>query len=370
LPDVQAGYLVFVDAFAHLRTESLQRLLDVYDAHLRANPDDVSVAIDRCRFLLAARDLEEDAGDDSSDCITALAERFPTTPAVLQFQIDHRWREQAVELGIATTRRTDIPWLKGEAADYSRSVALAQLDSDKVDDALETASTALHYDPKVDVNLVFARALKRDGHIKEAITELAHSAPRKDRAHAEIALLLDLGGFREALALIEIAQHNGVDGLEPLQARALLGAGRADEARAMYKKLGSYAWKRDRRLRGSARYRLGERPAVAPSFCFAYCFSHGAMACARSVGVCSASRRPTLVRDRACNRCAPPPLRLARPWPACRGFHACRRALVVQTSVAAIGCIARAANPCLLRVCIRRADELALGFAQSSSVVD
>jgi hypothetical protein len=101
---VDAGALPALDVsdshqalYAYTKTAHTQltgTMIGAYDAWLAQKPDDVSAAIERCKFLQlseSARD-DEELDDEASDhpapggaeeCAEALSRRFPITPSVL-----------------------------------------------------------------------------------------------------------------------------------------------------------------------------------------------------------------------------------------------------------------------------------------------
>jgi TPR repeat protein/membrane protease YdiL (CAAX protease family) len=255
-PDQPGSHERFLKQVTSARAATYREVLAEYNATLAANPDDVTVALERCQFILSAgapdqdTETEEDSDNPAArDCRASLLQRFPNAPAVVQFHIDQLWGDAAIDFGQAKLDARTVEWSTEQLARFLKSLAFAYFARDKLPQALQLAQLTRANDPSVDVSLIIATDHQRADRKREAIAEIARAGlGDKLRGHQKLMLLLKCHGFNEALQLVEAMKQAGLPVGALQEAQALEGAGRTEAARAKYGELAAQVWNKPRGL--------------------------------------------------------------------------------------------------------------------------
>jgi len=89
---------LFLERIRHSSDNIYKECIKEYDAYLDKFPNDVSVLIEKCKFIQhAQRDENEYYNPNQEEfdrCAAALIDRFPTHPEVLLFQTTYLWGEE------------------------------------------------------------------------------------------------------------------------------------------------------------------------------------------------------------------------------------------------------------------------------------
>jgi membrane protease YdiL (CAAX protease family) len=231
----------YVEALRREEARVATELLGRYERRIAEAPEDRVAAIERCRFLDAAfTDPETESNpreEERAACVEDVESRFATDPDVRVFAIEQRWGDEAVEAG----RRflSDPPRTAGPSHLAAVHAHLArQLAHGAPGDALRDAEQGMALDPSLDLRLLLARERIETGDragARAALVERLEETRDRWELEAKGALLADLEAFAAALAAFEEVERRGETPRRKLDhARALAGAGRIEEARALY----------------------------------------------------------------------------------------------------------------------------------------
>lgn len=218
--------------------DSFSQLLSIYDRYLAGHPDDIEVAAERCRFISYAMwdelpGMEGRVSEDDDSCSERLVERAPSHPAALLLHMEMLYGEDAVAFGTEALRRLDPNAFKHQRAALLFALAKAKDDAGDVAGAAAAADEAKQLDPTVSAAVLIAAGLVLEGERRRAYDVLVFSSPDPHYVMRRVDLFIELGAFKEALAVIE--RLEGEAWVPPvLYARALAGAGRTSEAREIY----------------------------------------------------------------------------------------------------------------------------------------
>ena len=252
----------YVEALRREEARVAAELLGRYERRIAEAPGDRVAAIERCRFLGAAfYDAETESNpreEEHAACVEELESRFATDAEARVFAIEQRWGDEAAEAGsrfLADPPSTAEPrHLAAVHAHLAR-----QLEYGESGGALDHAERAMALDPSLDLRLLAARERSSAGDRAGARALLAENlAATRDgwELEAKGALLADLGDFDAALAAFDEVARRGEPPRRKLDhAHALAGAGRIEEARALYA-AGPGAWASLEALRAHLAFEL------------------------------------------------------------------------------------------------------------------
>ena len=89
---------IFIQEINNSQVLVYQERLALYDNYLKEHPDDVSVHIERCKFIQFAQyNVEEDYNPNQAafdSCASALSLQFPSHPEVFLFRISYLWGDE------------------------------------------------------------------------------------------------------------------------------------------------------------------------------------------------------------------------------------------------------------------------------------
>jgi uncharacterized protein len=239
--DVAAGsHKLHVD---HVRTSNqreYERLLTLFDAHLRDHPDDVVAAVEKCRFIepfAFAEDepLIESASDDLDRCREAIGSApYANEPLAELYLLESKWADEGIAAGEQLVAAS-TSWPRQLRAElHARLANIYELQDDD-EKAGAHAIQAVELDPASRVLIVAAKRLEKLGAMARArslIASVPAAAWNELPVREAAELLVRLGAAREAAELLRAhkpASGGTVDSF--LLAKALLGDGQIGAAR-------------------------------------------------------------------------------------------------------------------------------------------
>lgn len=235
---------------ARMITE-VRRVLAKYDEHLRKQPDDAAMAIERCRFTWYAADevgfFEGGEEEDVPDCSEELKARFPKEPAVLLFLLSNTWGEEGVRLAESILADASVAWPDSLEAQLYEDFSWKLWMTGKFPEAARAAREAVKRDGSLELSLVIAKGLELEAKRDEAISVLTKGLEHPDtaRLHAKVEMLLGLGACEIAEPLFERPE---LADQTLLHARVLECRGETEAARRKYEQIDTGHWQRKETL--------------------------------------------------------------------------------------------------------------------------
>ncbi|UTA53522.1 CPBP family intramembrane metalloprotease [Lysobacter soli] len=213
--------------------------LAAFDTAARRAPDDVDIALARCKFLQYFADDElgsfkPEAVEASRACAQQLHEHWPDAPKVQLFELDQLWGADAAERGEALIKSAD-QWPAPLRRDLLSKTSVAQ---EGADDA-RAGELALMAVRQGDASRVAAAVTYLSGqkHFKEAADLLAKAEPAELPWDAQQRIEAALTLPDTKIAVVEARRHT--DALPTFgaeaSARAYLRAGDFASARRVLK---------------------------------------------------------------------------------------------------------------------------------------
>ena len=239
--DVAAGsHKQHVDYVRNSNQREYERILTLYDAHLRDHPDDVVAAVEKCRFVERFAFAEdesfvESAPDDLERCQDAVGSGpYAAEPLAQIYLLESKWGDEAIAAGeqLVSASKSWPRELRAEL--HARLVNVYELQDDE-QKAGDHAIRAVELDPASRVVIVAARRFETLGAMARARTLIAavpaaawDELPVREAAE----LLVRVGAPREAAELLrahQLPSGGTVDSF--LLARVLLSDGQIGPAR-------------------------------------------------------------------------------------------------------------------------------------------
>lgn len=238
--DVAAGsHQRHVDDVRKSSQREYERVLSLYDAHLRDHPRDVVAAVEKCRFveLFAYAEEEsiiESASDDLERCRDALGlAPYVAEPLTQIYLLESKWGDEGITAGeqLVGASWSFPPTLRAEL--HARLVTLYELHGDE-EKAGAHAIQAVELDPTSRVLIVAAKRFEKLGAMARArtlITAVPAAAWNELPVGEAAEVLLRVGAARQAAELLRAHTLPG-SGVDPfLLARVLLVDGQIGPAR-------------------------------------------------------------------------------------------------------------------------------------------
>lgn len=240
-PSSHEPFLQFLNAS---RQRSRREIVGRYDAFLAASPSDHLAAIERCKFIAASTDEDDDEEDPElptmAACADELEARYGRQPAVVLYRLGTMFGDRALQYGTKKLADRGIPFSSSDRATVLGLMADRQHAMHRLKEAYELGEQAQGADATYDATFVIADYLRSLGQRRSAIDVLspriaddrdAPSLMRKAR------LLFDLDDPPRALAAMRAASKNGAAYVDSLfEGRVLEALGDTDGARASYAK--------------------------------------------------------------------------------------------------------------------------------------
>ncbi len=270
------GYLLAQKAFDHeiflerLRHSSDTIYIDcikAYDMYLDEFPDDVSVLIEKCKFIqLAQYDEYEDYNPHQAEfdsCVNILTNRFPTHPEVLLFQTTYLWGEDLEEVfknAEQAIKNNPEEWNPTSLATLYKTMADQYYYDDDYRQALVCMEKAISNDVQYGASLEYARILLKLGKKEEALNALVSNQDTTKemwQLTQKADLFLELKAYTNALDIYQqIAQIDSTYNNNSNIASTLDGIGQYELAREYLVADTSRSWNKSGALRNLLKHDL------------------------------------------------------------------------------------------------------------------
>jgi uncharacterized protein len=250
----------FLEKMKKSSTIVYEECLAQYDAYLKNHPHDVSVQVERCRFIQMALydyDTRDNPNYDAYvQCVYALSLEYPDHPEVLLLRMDNAWGEELMLIfdmaDISIARNPDL-WSNESLKQFHLQKADHHYYESEYQEAYTSILAAIVLDDSVKGFLLTARILLELKGQKAAL-EMLKSYPSTTRDPEQLTLradlFLQLGAFSEAFALYQLVDEIDPDYIENDQlARALEGMGEFEGAREYLLRDTSRNWYQEMALR-------------------------------------------------------------------------------------------------------------------------
>lgn len=200
----------FLKKLTNSKDNLYQTILDKYVFYIKSHPDDVQVRIERCKFIGNAYYDEYDdynyKYDETEECISSLYRSYPENSGVLVYKAQNTYGDSLkVILNDAESKIVNSVeyWDPDDIAEIYRMQAY-QYDDENPMKAIDYAKKAQRNNDSLDLTLVLAKAYKKIGNKKFAITALNSKISNDEdpwilRQKAD--LFLEMGESQEALIL-------------------------------------------------------------------------------------------------------------------------------------------------------------------------
>ncbi len=232
---------LFLEKIKHAGDHVYQECIREYDAYLDKHPENVSVFVEKCKFLqLAQYDEYEDSNPHQAafdSCVRVLSERFPTHPEVILFRISYLWgdelyevfdnAEKAVEEHPDEWSNANLAALYGAMADHY------YYDGDYIR-ALACMEKAIARDAQYAASLEYARILielnRKDDALK-ALKSNRDTTTVQGRLIQKANMLLKLEAYSDALDIYNQIARTDSTFINAEVASTLEGLGQYESAR-------------------------------------------------------------------------------------------------------------------------------------------
>ena len=202
---------LFLEKIKHSSDATYKECIKEYDAYLEKFPNDVSVLIEKCKFIQYAQydDYEyynpNQAEFDS--CAADIVNRFPTHPEVLLFQTTYLWGEELEEVfknAEKSIKENPQQWKNTDLAAFYKAKSNKYYYEDDYKQALTYIEKAISQDKQYAFSLEHVRILLELDRKDEALTVLT-SIPDTAKEIWELVqkadLFLELKAYSEALEI-------------------------------------------------------------------------------------------------------------------------------------------------------------------------
>jgi len=201
----------FLEKIKHSSDNIYKECINEYDAYLGKYPNDVSVLIEKCKFILNAQydELEyvnpnQDAFDSCSDY---LINRFSANPEVLLFQTTYLWGDEKKEVFINAEKSIKVnpeKWNKTYLAAMYGAMAYFYYSETNYIQALFYINKAILNDQQYKYSLEYARILLGLGMNNDALSVLISIPDTTSNIWQLVQkaeLLLELKDYSNALSI-------------------------------------------------------------------------------------------------------------------------------------------------------------------------
>jgi len=211
-PNDQNSHQAFTEELESSKDSEYQNILKKYEAYIVANPEEVGVQIERCKFIgTAYYDEVEDYNlnwEETDSCIEALYLAHPSHPDVIVYKIENTFgndRTELIDKAIDIYYNDIQAWSDKARASLFVKAAYQYSDLDFTK-TLEYADKAERFDKELDLSVIAARAYLELGNEKMA-KEVLDTNLFYDNEAWELSqkgdLLMELGEIDKALEIFD-----------------------------------------------------------------------------------------------------------------------------------------------------------------------
>jgi uncharacterized protein len=233
---------VFLEEIKHGSDNIYKDCIRKYDQYLNKFPDNISVRIEKCKFIQEAQYNESEEYNPNQEefdsCTAALVKMYPENPAVLIYQTTYLWGDELNELFKKAETAISVhpeEWTKSDLGILYFKMADQYYGDSDYQSAFKYIQKAILNDEKYKSSIEFARILTELDKKKEALDALLASQDTVKETwqlHQRADLLLKLKAYNEALKVynqIDVIDSSFNNNYE--LAKTLEGVGEYDYAR-------------------------------------------------------------------------------------------------------------------------------------------
>ncbi|AUC81526.1 CPBP family intramembrane glutamic endopeptidase [Lacinutrix sp. Bg11-31] len=207
----------FAKTLTNSKEDRYNVILNKYDAYIKLHPNDISVQIYKCKFIGSAYyDEYEDYNlkyDETFDCVTNLAEKYPENPKVILYKLEYTYgeeREPLIEKTIGLYESNTIDW---DAEDTSALFEISSGFYTEDDDykSIKHAELAEKYNDTLDLSILKTNAylrLENEDKARESILKNLDAEQPNWVLNTKGELLISLNEDAEALKLYDRIKEN------------------------------------------------------------------------------------------------------------------------------------------------------------------
>ena len=211
-PNDLNSHQAFTEELKYSKDSEYQNILQKYEAYIVANPEEIGVQIERCKFIgTAYYDEVEDYDlnwEETDSCIEKLYLAHPSHPDVIVYKIENTFgdvRTELIDTSINIYYKDIEAWSDKARASLFEKAAYQYSDLDFTK-TLEYADKAERFDKELDLSVLTARTYLALGN-KEMAKEVLDTNLFYDNEVWELSekgdLLMELGEVDKALKIFD-----------------------------------------------------------------------------------------------------------------------------------------------------------------------
>lgn len=210
-------HIHFLERIKHSSDNIYKECIKEYDLYLEKFPDDVSVLIEKCKFIQYAQYDEDEYINPNQDafdsCSADLILRFPSHPEVFIFQTTFFWGDEKMEVfKNAEKSIEDNPekWSKSILAELYEVMANYYYTENEYNKAFFYMDKAISNDKQYQYSLEFARillGLKRNEEALSVLIAIPDTTKNVWQLVQKADMLLELKEFSNALKIYKLVEQ-------------------------------------------------------------------------------------------------------------------------------------------------------------------
>jgi hypothetical protein len=210
-------HIYFLEKIKHSSDNIYKECIKEYDAYLGKFPDDVSVLIEKCKFIQNAQYDEDEYINPNQDafdsCSADLILRFPTHPEVFIFQTTFLWGDEKVEVfnnAEKSIEENPEKWSKSILAELYVVMANYYYTENDYNKAFFYMEKAISNDKQYQYSLEFARillGLKKKDEALSVLIAIPDTTTNVWQLVQKADMLLELKEYSNAMKIYKLVEQ-------------------------------------------------------------------------------------------------------------------------------------------------------------------
>jgi membrane protease YdiL (CAAX protease family) len=205
---------IFINQLNNSSEILYKECIQKYDSYLEKHPTDVSVLIEKCKFVQLAQYNEDEEYNPNQEefdsCLTYLTRLYPMHPDVLLFQTSLSWADELKEVfkkSEESIKNSPESWSKTNLGELYSKMADQFYNDEKMKPALEYIEKAISNDNKYENSIIYAKILIKLGKTDQALKAILNNPDTTKEIWSlkeKADLLLELKAYQEALKVFNM----------------------------------------------------------------------------------------------------------------------------------------------------------------------